>query len=179
MAFLGGFDNSRFGSKQGGDAQAHNRKGGKGVQKTDYKEMMEKRIAEYKDKMMLEATSTGGFHLPGTDPNQSKELSEAAKAVIQQMAEKRAKKAAKKEAKKVQIRSRSVGNGKSTGHIDSNGRVFGLHNQMLFKIDPKTGAITNTMGMKVGKYNPNSSFSMFQLEKLLEKENGKKGWGGR
>lgn len=78
--------------------------------KPSYNDMMKNRIEQYKNQMMTEARGGQSVHLPGTDPSQTRELSESAKEIIRQMAEKKAKKDAKRE--KLLKSFRDTGDGK-------------------------------------------------------------------
>lgn len=115
--FFGGFSGGKFGNSgsKASDALKKNMMkkggaksvGGSGHEKTNYQDMMKEKIEVYKHQMMTEAGNRSSVHLPGTDPNQKHELSQSAKDVLEQMAERKARKEAKRKKRVEQFRGGS------------------------------------------------------------------------
>jgi hypothetical protein len=69
--------------------------GSRYAEKPNYSDVMKQRIEEYKQQMIKEASNRGSFSLPGADM-ENVGLSENAKKMLEQMAEKKALKDARK-----------------------------------------------------------------------------------
>lgn len=117
--------------------------------------------------------------LPGTS-SQPKEMSKSTQAALELMAQKMAKREMKglKKPKALDIKPTHIG-GAYGGFIDAKGRVWGPGNKQILKIDLKSGDM-KTMGFfgrKIGKYDPKSQFCFNKIQKVLEKQAVKDGYG--
>lgn len=136
----------------------------------------EKMSAQKSDLMQAKKYS---HQIPGTS-SQPKEMSKSTQAALELMAQKMAKREMKgmKKPKVFEIKPTHVG-GAYGGFIDAKGRVWGAGNKQILKIDTKTGDM-KTMGFfgrKIGKYDPKSQFCANKIQKLLEKQAVKDGYG--
>jgi hypothetical protein len=188
--FFGGAGNEKFGKTVSGllgfatgnrDHNKHlrNKNGTSSAKNINYEDFLKNKMAEYKQKMMLEATQFQGPTLPGTDPNIKVELSPAAKAIIERMAQKKAKAEAKKRAKtkRVQLKPMMFV-GPQGGYMDSRGNVYSKENRLILNVDPKTGIVRSRLGHKVGKFDPQSPYSIFKMQEWIVRfSEGKNAFG--
>jgi len=137
----------------------------------DYSEMLEDLIDE---KIFSSNPNKYKFTLAGTEAQEEREMSKGMKAAMEMAMMQRAKKRNKDRSAKVEIIPKSFGMGADGGRLDKNGKIMNNAGQILLSIDPKTGIITDNMGLKVGKYNPNSSVCDNKIEKLVQKYSAQK-----
>lgn len=141
-------------------------RGANKVEKKDYQDMLDDLLDE---KMMSSNPNKYSFSMHGTPPQEEREMSKGMKVAMELMMQKRLKKRAKIKGQAVEIVPKSYGMGADGGRVDSAGRIMNNAGQILLRIDPKTGIISDNMGMKVGKYNPNSMVSDTKIQNLIKK----------
>lgn len=166
MSRFGGFRGFSGGGGSSSDDKSRNRFNRSGKPgKKDYQDIMEERMAEYKEQIAAEKKMQNltGTSIPGTNAEQEIELSTTAQIMLEKLAAKKAKKEAKKAAQRAAMKPRNFSN----GSMDARGNVTDRSGRVVLKVDMKTGVIKNNMGIKVGKYVANSPFSAFKIERLL------------
>lgn len=145
-----------------------------------YQSILKEKMADVRSQAMMGGSY--GFHLPGTDPSECRQLSAGAQEILQKIAERKAKKAAKKEKKEdiISITPKYL-TGIQGGRIDKSGKIFDSKGAHILTIDKKTGKIKNEKtGCSVGTYKPNCGFSQHRIAELVAKyDSSKKGslWG--
>jgi hypothetical protein len=173
--FFGGAGGKNGGKKttiRAGDiAKQSLLKGGKG--KTMSQDELFEEVLKQKMEAKKKELGYGGgkFGLPGTDPNQQKQPSKAAMMAIQKIAEKQAKKEMKRKAQEIELKPRFLMTNNGGGQIDKTGKVRDSSGRVIFTIDSKTGKVKNAWGLPVGRYDPNDSGSIYQLQLLIQNEN--------
>lgn len=136
----------------------------KNVRQKDHRDMLQDLIDE---KMFSAAKPRGGSTLSGVKAAEEREMSKGMKQALASMMQKKMKK--RKGQGKVVIKPKSFGMGESGGRITESGTIMNNAGQILMRIDPETGIITDGFGLKVGKYNPNSAVCDTKIEKLIAK----------
>lgn len=120
------------------------------------------------------AQHIASYRKGGQGKKDEKNSSSAATMAARMMAQKMATRVAakKKGAVNLQDFKGMYLMGMHPGHIDKKGRVYGAGNQLILKIDLKTGDIKTTglFGRKIGKFNPKSHTAMNVIYRELEKQ---------
>ena len=128
-----------------------------------HKDMVEDLIDE---RMFSLDKKNMGFALPGTQGNEdNRKFSKGYLQAMEFAKQKRMKQKMKRRDNGVKIQPKAL----SGGRIDSSGRILNDKGQVVMKINPETGVITDSMGMKLGKYKPFAHGMDGKLEKLIEK----------
>lgn len=135
-------------------------------QTKSYGDMLDDLIDE---KMFSGNPNQNKFSLHGTQPLEEREMTKGMKAAMEMAKQQRAKKRGKSRGKGIQIIPKSFGMGPDGGRIDKEGRIMNAQGQVMLKVDPQTGIITDNMGMKVGKYNAHSMVNETKIENLIKK----------
>lgn len=131
---------------------------------TDYKEMVEDML----DAKMTSTERKRGFNLPGTAPAEEKVISKGRQAAIDHFKMQRAKQRMKVRDKKVEVIPKNY-MGAHGGWIDKKGKIRNHHGAIVMEVNLNTGVITNKLGLKVGKYNPNSYGNDFKIQRLIDR----------
>lgn len=136
-----------------------------------YGDMLDDLIDE---KMFSDNPNKHKFSLSGTQAQEDREMTKGMKAAMEMAKQQRAKKRKKSRGKGVDIIAKSFGMGPDGGRIDKEGRIMNAQGQVMLKVDPNTGIITDNMGMKVGKYNAHSMVNETKIENLIKKYSAQK-----
>ncbi len=132
-------------------------------QLTDYKEMIE----DLMDEKMFNGGIGPSFHLPGTVAPEKKEMTKGQKMAMELAMQKRAKERAKIRDQRVEVVPKQY-TGRAGGWIDKTGKIRNKFGVIVMEVNLDTGAITNRMGMKVGKYNPKSMSCDYKIQRLID-----------
>lgn len=178
------FNNGKSGSSNGGSSLDRAMAGKGGVKKASdmtpeerYQSLIQEKLSAQKSELVK--TKKYGHQIPGTS-SQPKEMSKSTQAALELMAQKMAKREMKalKKPKTIEVKPTHVG-GMYGGFIDAKGRVWGAGNKQVLQIDLKSGDMKTTgfFGRKIGKYDPKSQFCFNKIQKVLEKQAVKDGYG--
>ena len=130
-----------------------------------HEEMLEDLI----DEKMLNPGNKPGFHLPGTKPQEEREMSKGMKAALELAQQQKMKKKKGKFGKKgMQIKPQSFGMGADGGRITAEGVIMSNDGKILFRVDKETGKISDNMGKIVGKYKAGSIVNDTKIENLIK-----------
>jgi hypothetical protein len=145
-----------------------------------YKKTFDSKMAELKKKA-LEGGSKYKFSLPGTAQEEEKKISKTMEAFIMRAAMKKAKEEEKKAREQAQVQIKPKGyTGPYGGRIDAKGRIYGPGNQVVAKVDMKTGIVRSKSGTRICKYNPDSPYTDFKIVAHINRESNpnKATWHG-
>lgn len=145
-----------------------------------YQQLIKEKFESNKSAFMMNGPRSGANRVSnGKEAEQGP--SKATMATMEKLAMKMAKQQMKKDKKRdpVAVKSGYL-SGMTGGYIDKKGRIFNAYNQQVLQIDLKSGKI-KTVGLfggsAIGKYDPNSTFCMYKIEKKIQEFNVKKGHG--
>lgn len=161
-------------------AMKHQKKGS--AEEERYQQLIKEKFESNKGAFMMHGPRSGANRV-STGKEADQGPSKATMATMEKLAMKMAKAQMKKDKKRepVAIKAGYL-SGMTGGYIDKKGRVFNAYNQQVLQIDLKSGKI-KTVGLfggsSIGKYDPNSTFCMYKIQKKIEEFNIKKGVGGK
>jgi hypothetical protein len=136
--------------------------------KERYKKEFDKKMEEYQS--AAKKAMAYSVKPPGTDWSEERELSDAAKEVLELMARKKAKKAARKKKHKVYKPVPKFYTGMQGGRIDGRGAIYGPDGRWIAQVCKKTGKVKSRTGRVICRYNPKSSYCEYQIIRFIEWE---------
>ncbi len=167
--FLGGGRSSGGNGKKTITRTGFDKKTGKQVTlsaEEQYKKLFEQKMAAYQKDYSAGAKSHN-FQLPGTKPaEQKKSMSKGAQAILEKIAAVKVKREMKKKQDAVKITPKHFG-GMHPGRLDANGNIYNSANQVIAKVDPKTGKIKNKNGNVIGKYKPEDTYCEYRISRII------------
>lgn len=142
-----------------------------------YQKIFDQKMQEKMKELAMGGGKTPSFQLPGVGKKQEKNVSAAVKKMMEKIIGDKLERKNKKLQEEVQIHPKLF-SGQQGGRIDKDGNIFNINNQIVLKVDKKTGKIVNNSGVAIGKYVPHSPTCEFSITRFIAKTNAQANRGG-